>query len=1028
MTAEQKVTRKLRAIMSADVKGYSILMADDEVTTVQTLKDHREIMSARIEEHGGRVVDAVGDNLLAEFDSAVDAIECAVEVQKELKTKNEELPEGKRLEFRIGVNIGDVIQDGDSIFGDGVNIAARIEGLADAGGVCISRNVYNHIKKKLSLGYEFLGEHPVKNISEPVTVYKVLMDERDAGKLLGVEKKASKKGWIWLAAAAVVVAVVGLGIWQFYLRRPAIEPASIESMAHPLPEKPSIAVLPFDNMSGDPEQEYFSDGITEDIITALSKADDLFVIARNSSFVYKGKPVNVKQVAEELGVRYVLEGSVRKSDDRVRITAQLIDAVSGHHLWAERYERDLQDIFALQDEITMKVVSGLHIKLTGGEESRMLGRQFKTLDARMKFSELMSAWNKGTPEGYLRHGQLAQEIIDLEPESPAGYGSLGWNYWILAMNGKSPRENTKKAYELAQKALSLDESNPLSYALLNAVYMAMGQYEKAIAAGERGIVLMPNGAFNHVMLGMTLNNAGKPDEALNNIKKGIRLDPFPDPWVFYHLGRSYRQQGQYEKALTAYKKALHLSPDSLHNHLSLTVIYILLDRQEEAEAAAEKILEIEPNFSVKRATKALPYKNKAELKMVADALRKAGLPYTPPLPLPDRPSIAVLAFDNLSGDPEQEYFSDGITEEIISTLSKTNALLVIACNSSFVYKGKPVNVKQVSRELGVRYVLEGSVRKSGDRVRITAQLIDATTGHHLWSERYDRELKDIFALQDEITLKIVTALEIKLTEGEQARMWGKHYKTLDVFLKRMETHSLWREGTVESHMRHAQVSQEIIDMAPESPRGYMSLGYHYWWLAFIGKSPQENIKKAFELAQKAISKDESDPASHELLASVYLSMRQYDKAIATGQRAIELDPNGADVYAKLGQTLSYAGRPDEAIGYIKKGIRLNPFPESWYFIDLGSCYTQKGQYEKALTEYKKALQRAPKAPWPHMFLATAYSLLDRQEEARASAEKCLELAPFVSIGWITKISLFKNEAHLKLIVDAMRKAGFPEGT
>jgi adenylate cyclase len=311
-------------------------------------------------------------------------------------------------------------------------------------------------------------------------------------------------------------------------------------------------------------------------------------------------------------------------------------------------------------------------------------------------------------------------------------------------------------------------------------------------------------------------------------------------------------------------------------------------------------------------------------------------------------------------------------------------------------------------------------------VRITAQLIDATTGHHLWAENYDRDLKNIFALQDEITLKIVRALEIKLTEGEQARMWSKHYKTLDVYLKRMEAQSLFREGTVESHMRHAQVSQEIIDMAPESPRGYMSLGYHYWWLAIIGKSPQENNKKAFELAHKAISLDESDPASRELLASVYLSMRQYGKAIAEGERAIELDPSGADVSAKLGQTLSYAGRPDEAIGYIKRGVRLNPFPEPWYFNDLGRCYILKGHYEKAVTEFKKARQRAPKSVAPYVLLAIAYSLLDRREEARASVEKCLETAPFVSASWFTKISKFKNEADTKLIADAMRKAGFPE--
>jgi adenylate cyclase len=1027
MTAEQKVTRKLRAIMSADVKGYSILMADDEVATVQTLKDYRNIMSAHIEGHGGRVVDAVGDNLLAEFDSAVDAVECAVEVQKELKTKNQEIPVNKRLEFRIGINIGDVIQDGDSIFGDGVNIAARIEGLADAGGVCVSRNVYNHIKKKLSLGYEFLGEHPVKNISEPVSVYKVLIEEKDAGKLIGVEKKTKKRAWFWAPAVALVLAIVGLGIWQFYLQRPTVEVASVEKMEYPLPEKPSIAVLPFDNMSGDPEQEYFCDGLTEEIITALSKVPQVFVIARNSVFTYKGKPVKVNQVAEELGIRYVLEGSVRKDGDRLRITAQLIDALSGHHLWAERYDRALREIFTVQDELTKKIITAMQVELTWGEQARVDAKGTDNLQAYLKFLQAREKVNELNIEGNALGKQLAQEAIDLDPQFAMAYRILAAAHRMDVLLGisKSPKKSMGTCIKFLNKAIELDETYAEAYGALGFTLSLLGQHDKAVATAEKAVALYPNSANTYAMYGHTLRMANRPEEAITAYTKAIRLNPIPPSFYLFGLGLSYSLDGQYEKGVEWCEKAARQNPNDFFARIILTAVYSMAGRDEEARAEGVVALRINPKYSIAKAEKRANYKYKD--KMFA-ALRKAGLPEHPPLPLPDKPSIAVLAFDNLSGDPEQEYFSDGISEEIISALSKTNKLFVIARNSSFVYKGKPVDVKQVSRELGVRYVLEGSVRKSDDRVRITAQLIDATTGHHLWSERYDRDLKDIFALQDEITLQIVTALEIKLTEGEQARMWGKHYKTLDVFLKRMEAHSLWREGTVESHMRHAQVSQEIIDMAPESPRGYHSLGYHYWWLALIGKSPRENIKKAFELAQTAISKDESDPASHELLASVYLSMRQYDKAIATGQRAIELDPNSADVYAKLGQTLSFAGRPDEAIGYIKKGIRLNPFPESWYFIDLGRCYTLKGQYEKALTEYKKALQRAPKAPWPHMYLATAYSLLDQQEEARASAEKCLGMAPFVSVGWITKISLFKNEADLELIIDAMRKAGFPEGT
>jgi TolB-like protein len=395
-------------------------------------------------------------------------------------------------------------------------------------------------------------------------------------------------------------------------------------------------------------------------------------------------------------------------------------------------------------------------------------------------------------------------------------------------------------------------------------------------------------------------------------------------------------------------------------------------------------------------------------------------------PLPEQPSIAVLPFANMSDDPEQEYFSDGITVEIISSLSKLPHLFVISSNSSFVYKDKPVKIKQVAEELGVRYVLEGSVRKYEDRVRITTQLIDATKGHHLWTERFDRNLKDIFVLQDEITLKIVRALQIKLTEGDQARMWTKKIENLDLYLKRMEAQSLIRQGTMEGQVGYHQVAQELIDMAPESPDGYLVLGWDYYLLARYGKSPRENLKKAVELAQKAISLDETDGHSHALLGSVYTRMREFEKAIAAGRRSVELNPNGAQVHGLLGKTLAYAGRPDEAIGYLKKGIRLNPFPAYWYFSDFGRCYLLKGHYEKALTEFKKALQRSPKAIVVHWYLAVTYILLDREEEARISAANCLELAPFISVDFISKIEPYKNQDDLKRIIDAMRKAGFPE--
>ena len=400
------------------------------------------------------------------------------------------------------------------------------------------------------------------------------------------------------------------------------------------------------------------------------------------------------------------------------------------------------------------------------------------------------------------------------------------------------------------------------------------------------------------------------------------------------------------------------------------------------------------------------------------------IPATKTLELPDKPSIAVLAFKNLTGDPEQEYFSDGISEEIITALSKIDRLFVIARNSSFIYKGKPVGVQQIGKELGVRYVLEGSVKKSGDQVRITAQLIDAIYGQHLWAERYDRDLKDIFAIQDEITLKILTGLQVKLTEGEQARMWGKKYKNLEVYLKLMEGLSLWRKGTKESFIRYRQVAHEMIEMAPEYAIGYRFMAWSYWGRAISGVSPRESIAKAFELAQKALSIDETDAYSHSLVGNVYLMKRQYEKAIAAGEKSVELDPNSAYCHGLLGSILCYADRLDEGIDQLKHGIRLNPFPSYWYYLHLGRCYRQKGQYEEAATTLKKAVDRYPDAWINHMALSAVYILLDREEEGHAEAVKALELNPNFSLERASKSWPYKNQAQLKLFVDALNKAGF----
>jgi adenylate cyclase len=627
---EERDKRKLSAVLSADVKGYSRLMGEDESGTVRTLKEYREIMGKFIQQYRGRVVDSPGDNLLAEFSSVVDAVDGAVEIQKQLKLKNDELPEARRMEFRIGINLGDVVEDGEGIYGDGVNIAARVESLADGGGICISGTAYDQIGKKLPFGYEYMGEQAVKNIEKPVRIYRVLSEPEAAGKVIGEKRFLGKISRRAAISAIVILVIVAGGLigWNIYLQQSKkIEPASLDKMAYPLPDKPSIAVLPFENMSEDPNQEFLADAISENIITALSKVPKLFVIARNSTFTYKGKPAKVQKVAEDLGVQYVLEGSVQRSKDRLRVTAQLIDAINGKHLWAEKYDRILKDIFALQDEITMKIITALQVKLTEGELASVYAKRTTNLEAHLKAWEGKKYYDKYNKEDNARARQLYKEALALDPEHSGMYAAIGWTHMMDARLGwsRSRRESMEKALELAQKALAMDESHIAGGYLMAYIYRQQKQYEKSIAEVKRLIDLTPNDATGYKMLAGMLYPLGRGEETIAAAEKVIRLDPMTSATIFYWLGMGHWVMGQYEEAIAAYEKALHLRPTSVPYHIVLTATYSLLDREEEARVAAAELLRLDPEFSVDRIAKRLPFKDKVYTERYVNALRKAGL-------------------------------------------------------------------------------------------------------------------------------------------------------------------------------------------------------------------------------------------------------------------------------------------------------------------------------------------------------------------------------------------------------------------
>jgi adenylate cyclase len=627
--ADEGFKRKLTAILSADVEGYSRLMGDDEEATVRTLTSYREVLTTLIQQHNGKVLDSPGDNLLAEFVSVVDAVQCAVAVQKEIKSRNDQLPENRRMQFRIGINLGDVIQEDERIYGDGVNIAARLEGLSEPGGICISKTAFDHIESKLPYGYDFMGNQTVKNIVKPVGAYRVLMDRRVtfAGKSADEKPSALRRMPILAGVVAVLVLAVGVGIWQFYMRRSSIDPASENKMTFPLPDKPSIAVLPFANMSGDPEQEYFSDGLTEEIITALSKVPKLFVIARNSVFTYKGKPVKVNQVAEELGVRYVLEGSIRKAGDQIRITAQLIDALSGHHLWAERYDRNLKEIFAVQDELTKNIITALQVKLTEGEQVRSSAKGTNNLEAYLKYLQSMVTVRQFNIESNALAKQLAQEAIALDPEYAMAYRALSTAHQMDVWLGtsKSPKQSKAKAMELLQKAIELDPTYAEAHGHLGFVFSMMGEHDKAVVKAEQAVALNPNSAYAHMVLGHTLRFAGRHEEAIPEYKKAIRLNPMPPTNYLFGLGMAYFWTGQYEEAIKWCKKAVRQDPDSFLTRLMMTQVYSLSGREEEARAEAAEVLRINPKFSVDKWEKASTVKKKTEKERSMAALRKAGL-------------------------------------------------------------------------------------------------------------------------------------------------------------------------------------------------------------------------------------------------------------------------------------------------------------------------------------------------------------------------------------------------------------------
>jgi adenylate cyclase len=596
-----QIVRKLAAILSTDVKGYSRLMGDDEMTTVETITRYRMFISEFVEVHHGRVVDSPGDNLLAEFASAVDALDCAVAIQEKLAIENQSLEDHRRMEFRIGINVGDVISQGERLYGDGVNIAARLEGLSDAGGICISGTVYDQVNNKTGLPLEFIGARQVKNIAKPIRVYKVLFSQ----------ETERVDGFL----------AQGASTFQDQLAKEQLS----GSAKLQLPDKPSIAVLPLVNMGQGSDQDYFADGLTEDIITDLSKISGIFVIAKNSAFAYKGQSVLPPQVAQELGVRNILEGTVRRAGQRVRIATQLVDGPLNQSIWADRFDGNLEDIFDLQDQVTGKVVSALKVKLTSREKEQRTNRSSVNPEA----YDLVKKANKlgldSTFKSHLEARETYQRALDLDPGYAPAYVGMGWTWFDEWPFGWSEdRMVLEKALHFSERAIDLDPFLPEASLLIGYTYLWMEEHEKAEEVINRLLGIAPNNADVLAFYGYLLAFSGRAEEAVAPLIRAKRMDPGRHVRLSMYLAIVYNLLERHEEAVKELEPYLNEYPSYLPLRRMLAIAYCQTGDMKKAQQTATHVMQLEPGFNCEAYGLKLPFKDPAIRNRFIDTLKKAG--------------------------------------------------------------------------------------------------------------------------------------------------------------------------------------------------------------------------------------------------------------------------------------------------------------------------------------------------------------------------------------------------------------------
>jgi len=605
-------------VLSADAVGYSRLMAQDEGATIRTVRDYREQIGVLVRQHRGEVVDNPGDNVLAQFPTALDAVRSALEIQRVIRARNADVSPDRKMEFRIGVHLGDVAFEGGRVYGEGVNLAARLEGVAETGGICVSATVYEQVRNHLDVSFEDVGEQRLKNVAEPVHAFSVRLERPSIEEAARTLQVASRPRGV--LAVAAVAAVVGLSaaVWWGWSRVPEFPGPAADG-------PPSIAVLPFTNMSNDAEQEYFADGITEDLITDLSKVAGLVVIARNSTFTYKGKAVRVDQVGRELGVRYVLEGSVRKAGDRVRVTAQLVEAANGHHVWADRYDRSIEDVFEAQDQLTAQIVAALELSLSAGEQDRVRALPTDNMEAWDAYLRADHEMFIGGLDPLLRARGLAERAVELDPDFGAAWALISGTYmsaWLGQLTDDP--ETMNRAIETAEEGTRVAPRDARALQQLASVYSFAGRMEASIAAADRAVAQNPNQAQAYLALAQNYMMSSRFEEAEAASDRARRLDPY-GLFVDWYAGLVRAWRGRFREAIPHLERAAARQPGFIPPHSTLAWCWIELGDEPAARAEAAKVLEISPGWSVREMENRIPITSPETWERMVEALMRVGL-------------------------------------------------------------------------------------------------------------------------------------------------------------------------------------------------------------------------------------------------------------------------------------------------------------------------------------------------------------------------------------------------------------------